>query len=157
MVNTNSPAEPVAQPTQPNAATRGWLTVSVTDMEAHGTDGQPVSSYCSLGTRKAGMANWLLAFPAQSYCNRHRGNRGGGTSPPLHREKNTSWYNIEMLPVNWFMVMSNSRFWTGDGGSDGWEGRTGSHRGAKSSAALGQIERDAVPMRQRAPKRECMA
>ena len=57
-----------------------------------------------------------------------------------------------MLPVNWFMVMSNSRFWTGDGGSDGWEGRTGSHRGAKSSAALGQIERDAVPMRQEAPK-----
>ena len=53
------------------------------------------------------------------FAQRHRGNRGGGTSPPLHREKNTSWYNIELLRTNWFMVTSNSRFWTGDGGSDG--------------------------------------
>ena len=36
------------------------------------------------------------------FAQRHRGNRGGGTSPPLHREKNTSWYNIEMLRINWF-------------------------------------------------------
>ena len=54
------------------------------------------------------------------------------------------------------MVTSNSRFWTGDGGSDGGDdgGGTVSHRGAKSSAALGQIKRDAVPMRQEAPKRK---
>ena len=35
-----------------------------------------------------------------------------------------------------------------------WERGYVSHRGTKSSAALGQKKRDAVPMRQEAPKRK---